>query len=1059
MRPLEVFALDRDFNRLTGSIPYTSLQWCRRYYEPGTFEIHVLSSVYSPDWAYIYTEDRPETGIIQKREYTDDQEVAGGEDTIRLLGYFTERWLYDYTFLVEDKAIEADYIFKPTPKPTFANMLPELYQDGLGNTYVMRGEKLWTADGTPTNYTTNGMTRLEYDMAPGVTASVDNSGRPLWYQDTGFNYFDKDGDLYRVSAIGSAEPHKVDASAVVPITVTGNSFGASDGVVYNEGGSWYWFGSYSRREEDTWIRQVDRWEESTAGLQTNPGGNVAVRYRVVKGPWNLRTNVDEVGVPRDNLQAIISWAQRMWGNSILYDEPGFEGVTKVMDANLKNFGEFSFSELATVGASVRMFYSFVSNVVVFQIWKGRDLTQSANQGKAVSRSRTGSSRSLAAPSLVSARDSSYPVPDGYTALEYVESSGSCYVDTGFAPTHQTRVVADFQLLTSYSSIRGVFGVRDTPSGEAESMFVFWNNGASSFRSDYFGTQVTIDGLQPTSRYTVDKDGNQTSVGGKSAANSAVSSGSCVNSLYLFGVNSAGEADYLSPARLWSMQVYDGGEPSLRLVPALRDSDQTVGLYDQVGGTFYAPSGGALVAGAPIDRPKKPLPDPDPGELPSSYVRLQYVDSDGTQWVDTGITTNQDSRVVMEAAVTTDPSGTGYVGAYFFGSANAWKGAGQEFYVYGGDVTMCYGPDFITKSEPPAPTPGQVVRVDMDGREATVSVDGSEAYSFEATPRLFASPQTLKLLALMRTGETRLGALRVYSAQIYNGSDTMLANLWPVRRVDDDKVGFYDAVRGIFLASSGSGDLVAGPDLDVPDPGPTPSDLSPWVVFSDTWGSMHGYTYSYDDSNYKNKCYVLYEYDEPMNWDSETGQPVHTTDVVLGSDNELDTIENYGSEVADHIPYKTKRGYVTVRLDDDYRDIECYLDLRDSKPEFDEDWPRGAISDGSSDDGSEGTEAFDWSTLNGLRSKYSAWGKTYEAAGKSELNSKYSIERSLDTGTLSQDEYLTTWDLGDIVDMAIYSMGVTQESRIVGIDEVHEVGHSTVTVQLGETELTQTKEDE
>ena len=662
MEPLEIFALDKNFNRLTGSLPYRSLQWNRRYYEPGQFEVHVPSSIYSPDWAYIYTEDRPETGIIQKREYTDDSEVPGGDDTIRLVGYFTERWLYDYTFLVEDTAIEEEYIYKPAPKTIFVGNEPELYVNGVGDIYVMRGDKLWTADGTPTNFSTNGMERLEYEPAKGVTTYMAGK-RPMWYQDTRYNYFDdENGDFCRVDANGKVE--KVDAAGVTPITITGNTYGASDGVVFIEDGKWQWATNYYSKLDNTYVRQVEKWEESTKGLKKDPGGTVAVLYRTVKGPWNLRTAVEEVGKPRDNCQAIITWAQRMWGNSVCYDEPDFKGVTKVLDPSVQNFGEFTFKELATIGASVRMFYSFVSNVSVFQIWCGRDLTQRAN------------------------------------------------------------------------------------------------------------------------------------------------------------------------------------------------------------------------------KPKPP-----------------------------------------------------------------------------------------------------------EERTATLTVE--------------------------------------------------------------------------HRAATGSGQLTgsegAEPDTDL---SPEPSDLSPWVVFSDTWGSMHGFTYSVDESNYRNKCYVMYEYDEPMMWEAN-GAPGQTDMVVLGSDNTLDSIDNYPGPVAQHIPYKTKQGYKTVRLDDDMRDIECYLDMRDAKPECDQDWPRGAISSGSSEDegaGGEGSGEEQEPTWNpedhaGLQDVYKAWPKVYEASGKQELSDKYPIERELDTGTLSQDEYLTTWDLGDVVDMSIYAMGVLQEARITGVDEAYESGSVTIKPQFGEVELMQTVQEE
>ena len=98
--PLEVFILDADFKRLTGSIPYDSLIWHRRYYGVGEFQMQVRSSLYSTDWAYVYCEDRPETGIIQKVEYDDTTEgPRNGEDTVIISGFFLEEVLNRLVFL------------------------------------------------------------------------------------------------------------------------------------------------------------------------------------------------------------------------------------------------------------------------------------------------------------------------------------------------------------------------------------------------------------------------------------------------------------------------------------------------------------------------------------------------------------------------------------------------------------------------------------------------------------------------------------------------------------------------------------------------------------------------------------------------------------------------------------------------------------------------------------------------------------------------------------------------------------------------------------------------
>lgn len=70
---------------------YINLQWIRRYYEPGEFSVQLPASEYMSDAVYVFTKDRPELGLIQKKEYADGYD---GE-VMQLAGYFYEYKLND----------------------------------------------------------------------------------------------------------------------------------------------------------------------------------------------------------------------------------------------------------------------------------------------------------------------------------------------------------------------------------------------------------------------------------------------------------------------------------------------------------------------------------------------------------------------------------------------------------------------------------------------------------------------------------------------------------------------------------------------------------------------------------------------------------------------------------------------------------------------------------------------------------------------------------------------------------------------------------------------------
>lgn len=86
---MEIYALDKSFNTVTVNIPYINLQWTRRYYEAGEFEVQIALKDYQPNWEYIASNDRKELGMIQKVLRN------AGDKTVCLSGFFYEKKLDD----------------------------------------------------------------------------------------------------------------------------------------------------------------------------------------------------------------------------------------------------------------------------------------------------------------------------------------------------------------------------------------------------------------------------------------------------------------------------------------------------------------------------------------------------------------------------------------------------------------------------------------------------------------------------------------------------------------------------------------------------------------------------------------------------------------------------------------------------------------------------------------------------------------------------------------------------------------------------------------------------
>ena len=821
LRPLEVFAVDANMNRASGTIPYTSLTWSRRYHECGQFSMVVPANVYDPSWAYVYADARPETGIVQKVEYSDTSHTPDGVDTVTVSGFFLECLLNRLTFLVEQPEEQTIEIKIPEPKTPgiMRKDMPTVWRDPETGDYFYENSSGDLVDQQGNRV--DGSSSWEEVRARflGQTKLNEEWGYlPDDMMSSNYNYKvdGEDGTIHLNSWWGSERTYDV--------------------VFEDDKGNVYYYPTTNLDGEKViHIANSVATLDQTRGYKTqkrawDASGGVRYETITVKGPWQ-RTDTMEPITESDSVDQLFKWLQTFFGSTFKYEEPEFEGIVKTLDPSLQRMGDFAYSVLREVGASLRVVYGFVNDTLVLEAYKGKDRTQAGNAPKVAA--------------LAAAPRETYPVPDGYTALEYVEGTGTQFIDTGFKPTGDTRVTtAVVPASESPSETFGVFGGRSTNSTNTYCLWQFQGN----FRTDY-GASVSNEemGVAASGTITIDKNMGTTTINGVQAAVQR-SSFTSDNTLVLFSVNGGSGSTLpgsdtvdarVFKGRMMQTSIYDNGSLVRDLTPARRDSDGAVGMYDTVGGRFYGNSGtGAFVAGPDVPRPV----DPDP-----------------------------------------------------------------------------------------------------------------------------------------------------------------------------------------------------------PGPDPEPVGGNPWTVFSDTWGTIYDYTASRDTSNYRNTCYVLYQYDQPKSFDSD-GTP-HLTEL-------------YDSNEADHpsgwkVEYETKRGYQTASIkgdDGSEPTIECYLDLRDSggTPACDSEWSRDEYRYDAAQPN------YGRPTLSAMKAQYDEWPDALTAKGVAELQQNYGVVTNLNTGTVVTSGYMTDWDLGDVVEFGVSTVGLVSQARIIGVDEVYESGRADIRIEVGDQLLTDLK---
>lgn len=190
------------------------------------------------------------------------------------------------------------------------------------------------------------------------------------------------------------------------------------------------------------------------------------------------------------------------------------------------------------------------------------------------------------------------LPGGYTELAYIESSGTQYIDTGYAPNQNTRVIAEMEIGSVNPSSKGLFGTRNANTTAASLSYNLWSlNGGTTARSDYFGSAVskTFDFLGQ--RVSIDKNGRTCTINDTVLTNETATGQATLN-LYLFTVNNSGSVNTALniTAKLYSCQIYDGETLVRNFIPCI-NPEGMVGLFDVVGLAFYGNLGtGSFTAG-------------------------------------------------------------------------------------------------------------------------------------------------------------------------------------------------------------------------------------------------------------------------------------------------------------------------------------------------------------------------------------------------------------------------------------------------------------------------------
>ena len=216
------------------------------------------------------------------------------------------------------------------------------------------------------------------------------------------------------------------------------------------------------------------------------------------------------------------------------------------------------------------------------------------------------------------------LPVGFTELEYLESSGTQYIDTGIYLSNRHNVALTMQQVQSSASSGAVFGSQDAGDATGYAWSIYGSS-VTYFGWFFYKTLSTaVDpGLVPSyTRFDVLQlevvDGRVKINGAQLRLPTADGAFTAGRTCWIFARNTA-STPLKFVGKIFSFEIT--GAESMKLIPALRVADGVPGMWDSVSKRFFE-NAGAGVFGYRIKRTSEtaaPMSLRDPWRVAPSGV--------------------------------------------------------------------------------------------------------------------------------------------------------------------------------------------------------------------------------------------------------------------------------------------------------------------------------------------------------------------------------------------------------------------------------------------------------